>query len=114
MQALPFDRAPNLQKFGQRLFAQPVAASACERNWSLLSWIIGQRRHRLNPETLKRLVVIQTESLTRRAVSDDDESTLPWITDTIEVVQKDDPEAEYLLPEGDTLLFSSEDKEDDE
>ena len=51
--------APRLQRQAVRIFSQPISASACERNWSLYSWILGQRRHRLLPEKLNKLVAMR-------------------------------------------------------
>ena len=87
--------APRLQRLAIRIFSQPISASACERNWSLYSWILGQRRHRLLPEKLNKLVAIRMHELTAENArsTTPGEDAISWITEEID----EDEEATAML-----------------
>ena len=88
--------APNLQRFALQLFAQPVSASSCERNWSIFSWILGQRRHSMGHDTLRKAVAVYTHDILKsrkRCVDIKNIAAFPWITDNIDVIEDDDPVA---------------------
>ena len=89
------ESAPNLQRFALRLFSQPISASACERNWSLFSWVLGQRRHKIHPEKLKGMVqIIVAQAQRARMRTADPFANLPWITDEIETFDDGEQSAE--------------------
>jgi hypothetical protein len=84
--------APLLQRLAVRVFSQPISASSCERNWSIFGWLLAQRRQKLKPETLTKMVKIKMEELVRYQAGDDECSIPPWITESVEVIDPADPE----------------------
>jgi hypothetical protein len=87
--------APNLQRLAIRIFSQPVSSSASERNWSLFSWVLGQRRFKLAPEKLNKLVSIRMHELLKQQASNAsvDATSIPWVTENIDAAgDKDDDE----------------------
>eukprot|EP00918_Siedleckia_nematoides_P033548 GHVU01072865.1.p1 GENE.GHVU01072865.1~~GHVU01072865.1.p1 ORF type:complete len:400 (-),score=50.93 GHVU01072865.1:444-1643(-) len=49
-------RAPKLQRLARRLLSVTLSASACERNWSLWSFVLSKRRLSMLPERAKKVV----------------------------------------------------------
>eukprot|EP00918_Siedleckia_nematoides_P030617 GHVU01066326.1.p1 GENE.GHVU01066326.1~~GHVU01066326.1.p1 ORF type:complete len:452 (+),score=49.92 GHVU01066326.1:1631-2986(+) len=49
---------PALQRLACRVLSVPIAASACERNWSLYSFVMSRRRLCMGADTARKLVIV--------------------------------------------------------
>eukprot|EP00918_Siedleckia_nematoides_P026082 GHVU01056277.1.p2 GENE.GHVU01056277.1~~GHVU01056277.1.p2 ORF type:complete len:229 (-),score=47.89 GHVU01056277.1:651-1337(-) len=70
---------PELQKLARRVLAQPVCASACERNWSTYVWLIGKKRQRLDQDRLNKLMAIHHHGASERRKK----APLKWTEDVL-------------------------------
>ena len=87
-----------LCKYAKCILAQPVAASAAERNWSIYGLIKSDRRTRLRPVVADKLVYCQ--------------EALPLHAKLQDAAYR--PEAEPWDEESDSDSDASDDKDEDE
>eukprot|EP00918_Siedleckia_nematoides_P056403 GHVU01123033.1.p1 GENE.GHVU01123033.1~~GHVU01123033.1.p1 ORF type:complete len:765 (+),score=102.06 GHVU01123033.1:312-2606(+) len=55
--------APKLQRIACRMLSQTISASACERCWSLFSFVMSSRRLSMSPEKAQKLVACISNKL---------------------------------------------------
>ncbi|GBG86804.1 hypothetical protein CBR_g42087 [Chara braunii] len=81
-----------LQPQAIKLLGQASSSAACERNWSLHQLIYGQRRTKLMPERLSKLVYNNwnIQLATRRERGDREDIHIPWKDDQLARVEVDE------------------------
>ncbi|GBG75829.1 hypothetical protein CBR_g21074 [Chara braunii] len=81
-----------LQPQAIKLLGQASSSAACERNWSLHQLIYGQRRTKLMPERLSKLVYNNwnIQLSTRRERGDGEDIHIPWKDDELARVEVDE------------------------
>jgi hypothetical protein len=96
--------APNLQLLATRIFAQPVSASASERNWSIFEWLLGTRRNKLKSSTVTKMVKIKMHEEMRNRAASGLNDVPRWITEYCD---------EDIDAPSHTLFSASRDDDDD-
>jgi hypothetical protein len=73
-----------LPRIVQRILAQVVSSSSCERNWSSYSFVHSKARNRLLPSRAEDLVYVYTNSrVLNQNVPFIDEAAIEWYKQTV-------------------------------
>eukprot|EP00918_Siedleckia_nematoides_P101988 GHVU01222843.1.p1 GENE.GHVU01222843.1~~GHVU01222843.1.p1 ORF type:complete len:334 (+),score=59.99 GHVU01222843.1:1391-2392(+) len=72
---------PVLQRAASRILSTPISASACERNWSLFSFVLSRRRLRMGANKARKVVAAMANNIAIKNVRNPIKlhDRVPWL-----------------------------------